>query len=301
MQTLESLKRQIDNVEDLSSVVKTMKTLAAVSIRQYEQAVESLADYFSTVECGLQILLREQPVTSSVELTSAHRVGAIVFGSDQGMCGNFNEQVATFAASHLCEELKLKQADCSLLVVGSRASSHLADAGFTIDEEIAVASSASGITDVVQKLLAAIAPWRVEKRIGRILLYWNRRQAVSSYTGHWQELLPVRPEQFRLPHNQKWPGKSLPLHTMDREILFTRLIQQYLFVSLFQAHAESLAGENASRIASMHAAERNVQTRLDELRSEYHQKRQTVITEELLDVVTGVEALMRGDADDEVA
>ncbi|MCA9046387.1 MAG: F0F1 ATP synthase subunit gamma, partial [Planctomycetaceae bacterium] len=137
MQTLESLKRQIDNVEDLSSVVKTMKTLAAVSIRQYEQAVESLADYFSTVECGLQILLREQPVTSSVELTSAHRVGAIVFGSDQGMCGNFNEQVATFAASHLCEELKLKQADCSLLVVGSRASSHLADAGFTIDEEIA--------------------------------------------------------------------------------------------------------------------------------------------------------------------
>jgi len=78
---------------------------------------------------------------------------------------------------------------------------------------------------------------------------------------------------------------------MNRETLLSRLIQQYLFVSLFRACAESLAGENASRIASMQAAERNIKERLLNLQAEFNQRRQTAITEELLDVVSGFEAL----------
>lgn len=290
MQTLEALKRQMDNVEDLASVVKTMKTLAAVSIRQYETAVESLADYFATIQDGLQILLLNQPTFEHIEPGGAHRVGAIIFGSDQGMCGNFNEQIVSFAIQSLIEESQIPKADCSFLVVGARASGHLMDAGFPVDAEIPVAGSASGITTVVQELLGIIDRWRHQKHLGKVLLFYNRRQSASSYTAHCAELLPVRPEHFHQSQSQ-WQGPSLPTHTMDRERLFSRLIGQYLFVSLFRAHAESLAGENASRIASMQAAERNIQNRLTELRSNYHQKRQTAITEELLDVVTGAEAL----------
>ena len=79
---------------------------------------------------------------------------------------------------------------------------------------------------------------------------------------------------------------------MESDVLLSRLVRQYLFVSLFRAMAESLAGENASRIASMQAAEKNIQERLAELSTAYNQRRQTAITEELLDVVTGFEALM---------
>ena len=69
------------------------------------------------------------------------------------------------------------------------------------------------------------------------------------------------------------------------------MVRQYLFVSLFQACAESLASENASRIAAMQAAEKNIEERLEELQGQYNHLRQTAITEELLDVVTGFEAL----------
>jgi F-type H+-transporting ATPase subunit gamma len=82
---------------------------------------------------------------------------------------------------------------------------------------------------------------------------------------------------------------------MNTQVLFSRLVTQFLFVSLFRACAESLAGENASRIAAMQAAERNIDDRLQELRADYSRRRQTTITEELLDVVTGYEALTQSD------
>ncbi len=73
--------------------------------------------------------------------------------------------------------------------------------------------------------------------------------------------------------------------------LYSRLLRQHLFVSLFRACAHSLAGENASRIASMQAAERSIAERLEEFREEWRRTRQTLITEELLDVITGFEML----------
>jgi F-type H+-transporting ATPase subunit gamma len=87
------------------------------------------------------------------------------------------------------------------------------------------------------------------------------------------------------------PGKTLPLYTMDWDSLFSSLIGQYLFVSLFRAFAESLASENASRLASMQGAEKNIRDQLSELTMRFQQQRQMSITEELLDIVSGFEVL----------
>ncbi len=78
---------------------------------------------------------------------------------------------------------------------------------------------------------------------------------------------------------------------MDRETLFSRLLNQYLFVSIFQACAESQASEHASRLAAMQSAERNLDDRLEEVTMVYHRARQDVITSELQDVVSGFEAI----------
>jgi F-type H+-transporting ATPase subunit gamma len=73
--------------------------------------------------------------------------------------------------------------------------------------------------------------------------------------------------------------------------LISALLGQYLFVALYQALAESLASENAARLAAMQAAENNIEERLKDLRLQYNQLRQSTITEELLDIVAGFEAL----------
>src|SRR5271154_1403000 len=99
--TTESLRRKINSAGDLQSVVRTMKALAASSIGQYEKSVLALTDYYRTVELGLGACLREGKPRDSVperkRQTEEGAIGAIVFGSDQGLVGQFNEVVADYA------------------------------------------------------------------------------------------------------------------------------------------------------------------------------------------------------------
>ncbi len=78
---------------------------------------------------------------------------------------------------------------------------------------------------------------------------------------------------------------------MDWQRLFSALVREHLFIALYRAFAESVATENASRLASMQAAEKNIQNHLSGLTGQYHRSRQQTITEELLDIVAGFETL----------
>src|SRR5579864_3855357 len=96
--TMESLRRKISSAGDLQSVVRTMKALAASNIGQYERSLRALSDYYRTVELGLSACFRESGPVGSMDERSGRKeakvIGAVVFGSDQGLVGRFNEMVA---------------------------------------------------------------------------------------------------------------------------------------------------------------------------------------------------------------
>ena len=122
-------------------------------------------------------------------------------------------------------------------------------------------------------------------------LYYCRHESGALFRPETLHFLPVDLASFQDLKAQPWPTDNLPVFTMDRDRLFSALIHQYLFVSLYRAFAESLASENASRLASMQNAEKNIDERLTALTRQYHQVRQSTITGELLDIVAGFEAL----------
>ena len=100
----EGLTRKISGANDLQGVVRSMKALAASSIGQYEKAVKSLDDYYRTVELGLALCLRNgDPASLSIAGKPKHKgaVGAVVFGSDQGLVGRFNDTLAEFTIDKL--------------------------------------------------------------------------------------------------------------------------------------------------------------------------------------------------------
>lgn len=291
MQTLESMRRQMESAEDLHAVVRVMKALAAVNIRQYEKAVESLAEYSHSVEMGLTIVLRQRPEEfARAESEFGERWGIIVFGSDQGMCGSFNEQVSSFALEHM-NALPGKPRAGTVLAVGTRIVGRLEDAGFAIHERFPVPSSLAGITPVVHDLLLKVETLRFQGGIDRFLLIHQRPAAGSTSRPSKRHLLPVDPHWLRGLGRRRWPSRSLPTFTMDWRKMFSALIREHLFVALYRAIAESLACENASRLASMQAAEKNITDHLARLTARYHQVRQQSITEELLDIVAGFETL----------
>jgi F-type H+-transporting ATPase subunit gamma len=133
--------------------------------------------------------------------------------------------------------------------------------------------------------------WHSERRIDRIVVFYCEHISRAAYRPRRLELLPIDRRWLEQLQQEKWPTQILPTFTMDADRLFSALVRQYLFVSLFRACAESLASENASRLAAMRGAERNIGERIDELTSQFHQTRQMAITEELLDIVAGFEAL----------
>jgi F-type H+-transporting ATPase subunit gamma len=290
-ETLEALQNRIQSVEELGSVVKTMKAMAAVNIRQYERAVDALAEYNRTVELGLEISLRHRPE----EIKIAQRVlsgplGVIVFGSDQGMVGQFNQEIVRHMLK-LLQKGRLAERDIRLLAIGRRAAIQLEQAGQRPAEFLHVPGSLASVTSLVQELLIRIERWREERGIEQILLFYNAPTRGSSYRTSSQQLLPVDPRWLRELENRPWPMRGLPTYTLDWDTLFAELIREYFFVSLFRAFTESLASENASRLASMQAAEKNIEDRLDQLNNQYHHLRQSSITEELMDVISGYEVL----------
>ncbi len=293
MESLEQLHKQLDSLDELRTIVKTMKALSAASIRQYEQAVGALAGYYRTVERGLFVVLKDRPYPpafSSRRAGEPHRLAAIVFGSDHGLCGRFNEEIASYAVQRMASA-PAKARNRLVLAAGGRVAASLEAEGETIEEDFLVPGSASQITATVQQILLKIDEWREQAGVDYVYLFYNRHAGGGGYHPTGVALLPLNLRRFHHLREETWPARSLPIFTMDRDRLLSRLLHQYLFVSVFRACAESQASEHASRLAAMQSAQRNLDDRLEEVTIRFRRARQNTITAELLDVVSGFKAI----------
>ena len=292
--TTASLRRKISSAGDLQSVVRTMKALAASSIGQYEKSVRALADYYRTVELGLGACFREsEPATSLVERTgrsSARMISAVVFGSDQGLVGQFNDVVADYARKTLATLSGSPQ----VWAVGERVHARLADAGMPPMKLFAVPSSVKAIAPLVGQILVESEERRSHGEVIELHLFYNRPASGAAYAPVTQRLLPLDEHWRRKLAELPWPTGQLPQVMGGGSETLRALIRGYLFVSLFRACAESLASENTSRLAAMERADKNIDELLENLRGTFHRLRQTGIDEELFDVISGFEALSVG-------
>ena len=287
-QTLESLRSKIGSAKDLLSVVTTMKAISAVNIRHSEKAVEALADYNRTIELGLQILLKDRETALIREQPhEPKQLGVIIFGSDQGLVGQFNDVVA----DHAVRTLAALGAEPEVWAVGQRVHARLADAGLRMMGLFAVPSSVKAITQLVGRILVESETRRERGELTELHLIYNRPTSGAAYVPVTQRLLPLDEDWRRGLAKLPWPTGSLPEVMGGGTAALRALISEYLFVSLFRACAESLASENASRLAAMQRADKNIDELLENLDGSFHRQRQSSIDEELFDVISGFEAL----------
>lgn len=285
------LRRKAASAGDLQSVVRTMKALAASSIGQYERSVRALGDYYRTVELGLGACFRAggSPHLASESNAGSARtaVGAVVFGSDQGLVGQFNEVVADFAM----EALAALPGEAQVWAVGERVGARLVDAGVSPRKVFTVPSSVKAIGPLVGDLLVETEARPSPAAIAELHLFYNRPKSGSIYAPVTQRLLPLDEGWRRLLVEAPWPTARPPEILGGDTATLRALIREYLFISLFRACAESLASENASRLSAMQRADKNIDDLLEDLNGRFHQLRQSSIDEELFDVIAGVEAV----------
>jgi F-type H+-transporting ATPase subunit gamma len=286
-ETLAGLRHKIDGADKLQIVVRTMKTVAASSIGQYSAAVGALQEYERAVTRGLGVCFR-QTGRQPPERPPADGVGAIVFGSDQGLVGQFNELLADFVVKTL-QPLPGKK---TVWAVGERIHSQLEASGLSPEGKFQVPGSVAAITRLVGDVQLASESRRARGDYGQLYVFHNCPRGGSQYEPVQQRLLPLdRSWQAGLA-KIPWPQKEvLPELLLDLETTLRTLIREFLFISLYKACAESLASENAARLAAMTRAEKNIKDRSAELKQTFSRLRQSSIDEELFDVIAGFNAL----------
>jgi F-type H+-transporting ATPase subunit gamma len=289
--TTASLRRKIGGAGDLQSVVRTMKAVAASSIGQYENSVRALDDYYRTVEIGLGACFRESgsaPLLADREKqTVARTLGAVVFGSDQGLVGQFNDVMADYTV----ETLAALPGKPQVWAVGERIHARLADAGLPLMGVFSVPNSVKAITPLVGQILVESEARHSQTVVTELYLFYNRPTSGPVYAPVSQRLLPLDENWRRKLAELPWPTGSLPEVMGGGAATLRTLIHEYLFISLFRACAESLSSENASRLAAMQRADKNIEELLEDLNGTFHRLRQSGIDEELFDVISGFEAL----------
>lgn len=281
------LRRKIATAGDLESVVRTMKAMAASSISQYENAVRSLDDYDKTVQLGLLACFRQRQSGNEISADTANAIGAVVFGTDHGLVGQFNDHLVDFVVDTLGNLSGNKM----VWTVGERIQARFDGTARDAGSTLSLPNSISAITPLIGQVLLEVENRRAKGEIGQVYLFHNRPLTGSIYEPVSQRLLPLDAAWQREIASRHWPTNQLPEVMANPEYTMQAFVREYLFVSLFRACAESLASENASRLAAMQRAEKNIDELLEILISDSHRLRQSSIDEELFDVVSGFEAL----------
>jgi len=293
--TQAGLLRMIGGAKDLQSVVRSMKALAASGIVQYERSVSALAEYSRTIDFGLRACLRQglsMSAANAGKRAEPGSIGAVVFGSDHGLVGQFNEVLVNV----VLKTLTGGSAALHVWTVGERIHARLADEPLSLRGGFILPNSIAGISPLIGQILAETESFRHENEGCPLLLFYNSPRRGAVYAPVSRQLFPLDDAWLQGLRDISWPTSQLPQVFGDGTATLRTLIGEYLFVSLFRACAESLASENASRLAAMQRADKNIEELLEELNGRFHRLRQSTIDEELFDILSGFKALSKRSA-----
>lgn len=289
MQTLESLNRKIKTAEDLLGVVKTMKSLAAVNIRQFERAVESLEYYRAVVESGWAVFLKDGSPVSQRPRRKPGNV-LLVVGSDQGMCGQFNESLWPYVQKQISVS-SMDPSAWTFWSMGEKIRGMMEDAGVSHAFHLPGPGSLNAVRERVQETIWEVEAWQSAQKMENFYLCHHLVGAHGGYEPVFVRILPLDADWADSLKTRPWPNRSLPMLGASRNAMFAHLFRQYLFISFYRAFVQSMAGENAARLMAMQAAEKNILELQDDLQARFREQRQAGITGELLDIISGFEAL----------
>lgn len=284
-QTLEHLSRKNDTLTSIRGIVRTMKTLSAINAAPYEQAAQSIESYHKTILQGLAAFVyRSGGLRLLTEAVQPNTRLLVVFGSDHGLCGNYNELLADKVIEHSQAHPMVRQ---SILCIGSRMANALLEQNVKPDTVLMPPASADGIGRLAGHIVTRI------ERLGHgqslthlaVSLVFTQRMAHGYQETMTRTLLPL--DQALLQPQQRWESRSLPDYSMAADALLSSLIRNHVFASVFRAAAEAMVTENATRLALMQQAEKSVDEQLEAVQQELNNVRQDEITNELMDIIIG--------------
>jgi len=237
---------------------------------------------------GLQVCLR-QTLThnlTDIKIKKQAATVVVVIGSDQGMVGQFNESLAEY----VMQELDQVSGETRVWAIGERMQARLDEGHQVLQGSFELPNAIGGIGPLITRILTVLAQ-QYEAGLVKAVYVYHNRPVDTGVAPNTLRLLPLDAHWRADILSESWPGICLPEVLGETDSTLLHFLNEYLYMALFRACAESLASENASRLAAMQRAEKNIGELLDTMHEQFHQLRQSSIDEELFDQVSGAQAL----------
>jgi F-type H+-transporting ATPase subunit gamma len=292
MASQQDIKRRIRSVRNTQKITKAMELVAASRLRRAQARIEALRPYADrmrslTVEVAAASGTHDQPL---LERRSEIRgVAVIALAGDRGLAGAFNASIVR-RSLEIAREQRDQRRDVRWLAVGRRGNSSLRFRGQEIGD------SYVGITDRpeyahAQAIAARAAELYTAGEVDRVVMVYNHFLSALSQRVDEVELLPVPEEAVEGSDEQPVRIEGAYLEEPDSREILAELLPTYLEVTIFRALLESTASEYGARMTAMRNASDNASGLIDEYTLRMNRARQAEITQEILEVVAGADAL----------
>jgi F-type H+-transporting ATPase subunit gamma len=292
MASLRDIRNRIGSVKNTRQITRAMKLVSSAKLNRATQAATSARPYQQALERTLQRVVGavggavEHPLLR--QPNNENDVLVVVMTADRGLCGNFNS-IINRAAQLKVEELAAAGKNVRIYCYGKKGRQHLARRGFTVADSV-VDLNPKAYPAIADELSLRLQRELAEDAFSEVYLAYNRYKSVLSQDPTIERILPMQLEVPATPEGEVVEGVDF-LFEPDASALLARLLPMSLRTRLFQALLETQAGEQAKRMTAMDAATRNASELINRLTLEYNRARQAAITKELIEIVSGAEAL----------
>jgi len=305
MATQKEVKNRIGSVKNIHKITRAMEMVAAARLRRAEQRIDAMRPYAQAIRrMTQQVAEASEGTTDRVKLLAGRdqvrRVGIALVTGDRGLAGSFNTNIVR-EGIRLRREFEADGAEVSFSIVGRRGNSTM---GFRGEE---IAKSYIGFTDRpaftdARGISRDLVTGYVDEELDRVELVYNRYVSPLTQYVRRQTLLPLQEAEVYgegIPDPEPEADEELAEahrraywdYEPDPERLLPMLFEEYVDLSVFRALLESAASEHGARMTAMRTAAENAQDMIGDLTKEMNRARQSEITQEILEVVAGAEAL----------
>ncbi len=292
----EALQRKIKTTKDLREIVSNMKTLSSVSILQYEQANAVLREYKHNLRDAFQALAIHNDIPNlAIPMRVHQRYLFILIGSDNGMVGRFNRELIGNVADFISEQ-NISSADTYFVTVGKRLFALAEQAKSSVLSGFATSNSVKSIISLAEQVILRIDKAILQNRVSEVYVCYHQRRKNAAVEVKMKKLLPIDIQQLQQLRYKKWETNNIPLVPAKPDKMFAALLRESLTVELAECLNLSLAAEHFTRMTNMQNAEKNIDENLEEMDLEYQQQRQEEITSELIDVISGANAMKKDES-----
>lgn len=289
MATLRDLKLRIRGVKSTQQITKAMKMVAAAKLRRTQESIMNARPYAKKISTLLSHIVNEDDLLSNPLFAEREikNVAIVLVTADRGLCGAFNSNIIKETSRYIEEEVKATGKNYQLFCLGKKGSDYFSKRNYSIGVTYPGIFSSLNYT-TAQKLVDELIPRYMDGSIDRVILIFNEFKSIIQQKIVVEQFLPIPAG------NEQVNGKNKSvnyIYEIDQKSIFNYLIPKHLKGQMWRVLLESNASEFAARMTAMDNATTNAKELIRTLSLTYNSKRQAAITKEILEIVSGANAL----------